>query len=168
MKKNVVIVVASTVKNLELARKFEEKLSSLDAEVTVINLVELDLPLYTSVSDTKFSAIELLKDHLPVLEKSKGLVFIAPEYNGSTPPVLPNFLAWLSRSSKEWRNHLNGKHAAIATYSAGTGLHVLAAMRAQLAFIGMNVLGRQIVTSGQKALDENSLLAVCSELLKYS
>src|SRR5690606_11839029 len=103
---------------------------------------------------------------LTVIEKAHGFVFIAPEYNGSTPPVFNNFLAWLSRSSKEWRYFLNGKPAALATFSGGGGFNVLLAMRTQLAFIGMNVLGRQVLTHSNKALDDKTLESVTNELLK--
>lgn len=168
MKKEIVIITASTVKNLELALKFQESLNSMEANATIINLVDLDLPLYTSKSEGQHKAMDLLKDELPFIEKAAAFVFLSPEYNGSTPPVLTNFLAWLSRTSKDWRQHLNGKHVAIGTFSSGTGLNVLQTMRTQLSFMGMNVLGRQIVTTSAKALDEKSLLAVCTELLKFA
>lgn len=167
-KKNIVIITASEVKNLDLAQKFVQSLESLDANVSLINLVELDLPLYSSRSDSEYKGDELLKNELPLISQANGFVFIAPEYNGSTPPVFNNFLAWLSRSSKDWRQHLNGKAAAIATFSGGGGFNVLLAMRTQLAFIGMNVLGRQILTHANKALDEKSLTAVAAELVKIT
>ena len=165
-KKNIVILTASEVKNLELAQKFKECLESQNANVSIINMVELDLPLYSSRTESKNNASELLKGQMPLLEKAHGYVFIAPEYNGSTPPVFNNFLAWLSRSSKDWRSCLNSRPAAIATFSGGGGFNVLLAMRTQLAFIGMNVIGRQILTHSNKALDEKSLISVSQELVK--
>jgi NAD(P)H-dependent FMN reductase len=166
-KPNIVVFTASEVKNLELAEKFKTTLENMDCLVTVINLVELDLPLYSSRSDKQFQGAELLKNQLPYIEKAQGFVFIAPEYNGSTPPVFNNFLAWLSRSSSDWRQYLNGKPAALATFSGGGGVNVLMAMRGQLAFVGMNVLGRQILTHSAKALDEKSLEKISCELVKY-
>ncbi len=168
MKKNIVIITASEIKNLDLAQKFMQSFTDLDTNVSLINLVELELPLYTSRSDAKFKGDELLKNELELISASHGFVFIAPEYNGSTPPVFNNFLAWLSRSHKEWRHFLNGKPAAIATFSGGGGFNVLLAMRTQLAFIGMNVLGRQVLTHSGKALDEKTLLSVATELVKIA
>lgn len=168
MKKNIVIITASEIKNLDLAQKFLQSLESLDANVSLINLVELDLPLYTSRTDAKFKGEDLLHNELPLMSAANGFIFIAPEYNGSTPPVFNNFLAWLSRSSKDWRHFLNAKPAAIATFSGGGGFNVLMSMRTQLAFIGMNVLGRQILTHSNKALDDKSLIAVTSELVKLA
>lgn len=166
--KNIVILIASEQKNLELANKFRSKLLELGANVNLINILDLDLPLYSSRTDLKYTGAELLGKNLDLIRDAHGMVFIAPEYNGSTPPAFNNFLAWLSRSSKDWREHLSGKPAAIATFSAGSGVNVLIAMRVQLAFIGMNVMGRQIQTHFNKALDDKSLDAVCSELIKLS
>jgi chromate reductase len=170
MNKNlsIAIIAASEIKNLELAKVFESIVQKVGAEAQVINLVELDLPLYSSRTEMKFKGEELLSSQIQILEKATGLIFISPEYNGSTPPVFNNFLAWLSRSSKDWRFFLNGKPAAIATFSGGGGLNVLLAMRTQLSFIGMNVLGRQVLTSPHKAPDENTLTGIVTDLLRYS
>lgn len=162
----IVIITASEINNLTLATKFKSTLESMNAEVNLLNLVEMDLPLYTSRSETKYKGEELLRKELPIISQASGFIFIAPEYNGSTPPVFNNFLAWLSRSSKDWRQFLNGKQAAIATFSGGGGFNVLTSMRLQLSFIGMNVLGRQILTHANKALDEKSMDAICKDLLR--
>lgn len=166
--KNIVIFSASEVKNLELAENFKKCLQDQNVETTIINLVDLELPLYSSRTESLYKGEELLSKQLPIIFHAEAFIFIAPEYNGSTPPVFNNFLAWLSRSSKNWREYLNGKPAAIATFSGGGGFNVLLAMRTQLSFIGMNVLGRQILTHSNKALDEKSLLIITQELVKVS
>lgn len=166
--KNIVIVVASEMQNLELAKKFEEEIVAQGANAKIVNIVDLDLPMFTTRSESLHNPAELLKDIVPTFKNSNGFVFLAPEYNGGTPPVLSNFLAWLSRTSKDWRENLNGKSAVIGTYSAGNGNSVLMILRTQLSYLGMNVLGRQIVTTMNKALDPESLKSVVSNLLKYS
>jgi len=166
--KKIVIFSASEVKNLELAESFKKSLEHQNVEATIINLVDLELPLYSSRTENLYKGEELLSKQLPVISQAQAFIFIAPEYNGSTPPVFNNFLAWLSRSSKDWREYLNGKPAAIATFSGGGGFNVLLAMRTQLSFVGMNVLGRQILTHSNKALDEKSLLTITQELVKVS
>lgn len=164
----ILIVAASGVKNLELAQNFEKQLNSMGAQATVLNLMKLELPLYHSESDLKYKGAELLGEWYEVINQSHGFVFLAPEYNGGLPPVFTNFLAWVSRSTKDWRSAFNGKAAAIGTYSAGSSGNVLVAMRLQLAFIGLNVLGRQILTHSGKALDEKSLQDVCGQLIKHA
>jgi NAD(P)H-dependent FMN reductase len=90
--------------------------------------------------------------------------FVAPEYNGSIPPTLSNAIAWLSVGTEDFRELFNGKTAAIATHSGGGGQKVLVAMRLQLAHLGVNVLGRELLTSSHKPLNEDSARAVLAQL----
>lgn len=163
--KKICIIVASEGKNLELANKIKDYLVTQGAETSILNIVALDLPLYSARSDAKFSAVDLVAPVKSQLD-SQSFFFVAPEYNGSTPPTFNNFIAWVSRASKDWRISFNNKTAAIACHSGGGGLHALLHMRVQLSFIGMNVLGRQILAHSQKPLDDASLTAVCNELLR--
>lgn len=164
----ITIIAAGGLNNLELAQKFQEQLVSLGAEVSLINLVTLNLPLYTSESESKYGPKELLVPWLDVLLSTNGFVFLAPEYNGGIPPVLTNFLAWVSRSSKNWRECFNGKCGVIGTFSGGGSGYILTAMRMQLSYLGMNILGRQFLTHASKPLDEKSLLVVCQQLITHA
>lgn len=159
------IAVFSQGKNMELARKIEEALGSRSAQVEILDVVSLELPLYSMVAEKKHDPLDVVK---PFKDKlvCDAFVFVAPEYNGNTPPTFSNFLAWTSRSSKEWRDVFNEKTALIATHSAGGGLNVLTSMRLQLAFLGMNVLGRQVHTTLSKQLETATVDAVCGQLLK--
>lgn len=166
--KTISIILASEVKNLDLANKIKEEVTKSGAEHRVINLMDLNLPLYTSRAEKEHSPQELLSSVLPLIQSTNGFVFIAPEYNGGTPPILTNFIAWLSRSSKNWREHLNGKPAALGTYSGGAGFNVILTMRTQLSYIGMNVVGRAMQFHSQKEINEADIKAVVTELLKIS
>ncbi len=167
--KNIVVVSASNNNNLKLAQEFEKYLSSQGSKVEVVNLVDVDLPLYSPKLDSDESRPQGLDKYVDLMTNCDGAVFVAPEYNGSIPPNLNNFVAWLSRCGKEdWRSCFNGKPAVIATHSGGGGAHVLIAMRQQFSYVGMNVLGRQIQTNYQKPLNQDSLKATCDELLKLS
>lgn len=168
MTKKILIVTASEVKNLELAQKFQDQLKLLGNEALILRIVELNLPLYNSAADANHNAKDLLGKWLPELQAAQGFVFLAPEYNGSTPPVFNNFLAWVSRSSKDWRECFNNKTAAIGTFSGGGGQHVLTSMRSQLAFIGMNVLGRQVLAHSSKPADDLVIKGICQSLVKHA
>lgn len=162
--KHVTIIVGSNGKNLTLAKQFEEKLTSLGAKVSLIDLVEAELPLYSNKMNGVKTGAEVIAPFLPALAAER-FVFVAPEYNGALPPVFSNFIAWCSTSAKDWRVHFNGKKAAIATFSGGDGFQALMFMRMQLSYIGMTVLGRQINVSNHKNLDPNTLSDVCHQLL---
>jgi chromate reductase len=154
--KKLAVIVASTGKNLELGEKIKSHAIETGFEAEVINLVELDLPLYSTESEQKGippKAVELTKK----VSHADSLVVISPEYNGGIAPTLNNAIAWISRGSEDWREAFNGKPAIIATHSGSGGMHALMAMRMQLSYIGMNVLGRQLQTNYSKELSIESL-----------
>jgi len=157
------ILVSSQGKNMELAKKFQEYLGE---KAEIMDLVALELPLYSSITEGNLPG--KVKDLTQKLIASKAMVFVAPEYNGLIPPVLNNAIAWVSRTGDNWRLAFNGKSAVIATHSGGGGAHVLIAMRQQLSYLGMNVIGRQILTNFGKPLNTDSMASVLDQLVKMS
>lgn len=91
---------------------------------------------------------------------------MAPEYNGAPPPTFNNFLAWVSRSTKNWRETFNGKPAMLASFSAGSGIQALVIMRLQLSHVGMNVIGRTIQSTMGRAHRSDEVIDTCEALLK--
>ncbi len=162
----IAIILASETKNLELANRIEKEIQDSGHEPVLIKLIDLDLPLYTSRAEKLHSASELLGPVLDQIREAEGFVFIAPEYNGGVPPILTNFLAWVSRSTKNWRENLTGKPAALATYSGGAGFNVLLSMRTQLSYIGMNIVGRSLQFHSKYDFNEVDIKAVVQQLLK--
>ena len=166
--KQIVIILASELKNLELANKVREEIAAQGCESTMIKLVDLNLPLYSSRAEKLHNPAELLAKEIPQIQAASGFVFIAPEYNGSTPPIFSNFIAWVSKSTKNWRELLNGKPAALGTYSGGAGFNVLIAMRTQLSYIGMNIVGRSLQFSSKNDFKDEDIKAVITQLLKLT
>lgn len=163
--KKVLILAGSNGNNLKLANEFAKEIKAQGSDAEVVDLIKAQLPLYSSEAEKEGIPQEAIDLSLS-MQKSSGLVFVAPEYNGGLPPVLTNMIAWVSRSGDEnWREAFNGKTTAIGTHSGGGGLHILMAMRAQLSFLGANVLGRQIHTHFSKELSLDSLKAVVNQLL---
>ena len=155
------ILAASDNKNLELAKTFQKAMEARDVKVSLVDLSSLDLPLYSNRTE-KNGIPEKMNDLVKDLIESKGVMFFAPEYNGGLPPVLTNYIAWISRAAgDDFRIAFNGKPAVIGTHSGGGGLHALMALRSQLAYIGMNVLGRQAHTHYSKALKDEALDDIC-------
>jgi chromate reductase, NAD(P)H dehydrogenase (quinone) len=163
----ITILVASVGKNLELAAELEKVASEQGASTKIINLVELGLPLYSTIEEKNGipdKACQLTK----TMQESNAVMVVAPEYNGSVPPALNNAIAWISRSTDgdDWRGAFNGKPAVIATHSGGGGAHALVSMRQQLSYLGMNVLGRQLLTNYGKPLNPDSAKAVIAQLIQ--
>jgi NAD(P)H-dependent FMN reductase len=83
-------------------------------------------------------------------------VICAPEYNGSIPPVLTSAIAWLSVQGDDFRALFNSRPIAIASHSGGGGHTLMVALRLQLAHLGAQVVGRQLVsTVANPAKDES-------------
>ena len=157
-----VVLVFSSGMNVPLAEAFRAEILKKE-KAKVINVEEINLPLFHSKSERGLpSSFESV---LLDLKSAKSMVFVAPEYNGNVPPSFTNFLAFCSKSSKDWRELFNTKKAVVATHSGGGGAHVLMHMRMQLSFIGMNVVGREILTNYNKPVNPESLTAVVDQLL---
>lgn len=153
---NLTILVASKGKNVELGEMIKKSATEKGFNADVINLIDLGLPLYSSIEEEKGipeKAISLTK----TLSEAKAMVVVSPEYNGSMAPAVNNAIAWISRSTEDWREAFNGKPTIIATHSGGGGAHVLMALRQQLSYLGANVIGRQLLTNYGKELNIESL-----------
>ena len=164
--KDLIIISASCGKNLELSKKFLEKSNELKMNSEILDLTTLDIPLFNPRLHTKDNIpveIETIKQKLFAAEK---WVICAPEYNGSIPPILSNFIAWLSISGDDFRNLSNGQPIAIATFSGGIGLELLTSLRIQLVHLGSQVLGRQLLSSYSKPIDTKTIEDIIQRLLQ--
>jgi chromate reductase, NAD(P)H dehydrogenase (quinone) len=151
------ILAGSNHKNLELAHEFYHVFQEKNLNPTVVDLVSLDLPLYTPITEAQ-AAPKAIHQLCMQCMQAKQFVFITPEYNGGIAPALTNAIAWISRSeSADWRTVFNGKMAAMGSVSGGGGLHALMALRMQLAYIGLTVLGRQVIVNSHKPLNKATI-----------
>jgi NAD(P)H-dependent FMN reductase len=157
------ILAASNGHNLALARQVAEAAALQGHQAGLLDLVALELPLYTPTAEAAGAGpnLDLLAAELRLRQR---LWVCAPEYNGSLPPALNNALAWLSRSSDDFRALFNGLPVALSTYSGGTGQKVLIAMRLQFAHLGCTVLGRELQSNSQKPANPESITAMLREL----
>jgi chromate reductase len=163
----IVILSASQGKNLELSHTLKDLALEAGAEVHVVDLVELDLPLYNTKTE-EGGVPEKAKELAQILIASDSFIVNAPEYNGSFPPSLNNAISWISRSGDDWRAAFNNKPCLIGTHSGGGGMNVLTAMRMQLSYIGTNVLGRTLLTNFNKPLNLDSAKECIKNLIKLS
>ena len=157
------ICTASSGHNLKLAMRLADFAAELEIPHRVLDLTEAELPLYTPARDEAGRPATLGRVE-EAFALATGLVIVAPEYNGSIPPTLSNAIAWLSTQSDDFRALFTLKPVAIATHSGGGGQKVLVAMRLQLGHLGATVLGRELLTTTKKPLNEQSARAALSQL----
>ena len=164
--KDLIIITASCGKNLELAEKFLEKSNKLKISSEILDLTTLDIPLFNPRIHSKENIPIEIKELKKKLFSIDKWVICAPEYNGSIPPILSNFIAWLSISGDDFRNLFNGQPIAIATFCGGIGLELLTSLRIQLVHLGSQVLGRQLLSSYSKPIDSKTIEDIIQRLLQ--
>ena len=164
--KDLIIITASCGKNLQLSEKFLEKSNELKLSSEILDLTTLDIPLFNPRIHSKDNIPKEIEKLKKKLFKIKRWVICAPEYNGSIPPILSNFIAWLSISGDDFRNLFNGRPIAIATFSGGIGLELRTSLRIQLVHLGSQVLGRKLLSSYSKPIDTKTIEDIIQRLLQ--
>ncbi len=162
------ILVASSNNNLKLGTKLEELAKEQNIETELINLVELDLPLYSTVKEEKIGIPDVAKELASKILALNAFIVVAPEYNGVMPPVLNNAMSWTSRATDNWRDAFNEKIVGLATHSGGGGQKGLQAMRIQFQHLGANILARELLTTYEKPLNEDAAKNMLIQLNKLS
>ena len=162
--KRTVIIAGSNHQNMKLAETFKGEIDRMGGQATIIDVVALDLPLYTPITEKK-NRPAVLADIAKTCDEAGQFVVLTPEYNGGVAPALTNLIAWLSRNeSADFRQLFNGKSAAIGSASGGGGMHALVSLRIQLSYLGLNVVGREIVVNSSKPLNVDSVAVVVKTL----
>lgn len=161
----ILILVASSGKNLEIAQLMKKKLEARKALVQLVDLEKLGLPLYTSSQE----AIEVparAHELSDTLNNSERIVIMSPEYNGGVPPTLTNAVSWVSRIGDDWRTTFNNKPMLLGTHSGGGGANILTALRLQFSYIGANIIGRTIQASYGSPVNEEGMESCLDILMK--
>ena len=160
----VIVFSATNGNNLKLANKLCDIASDMSQKLELINIEDLNLPLYTPKKQKEGmpDGVIGIKEKLM---QAKGFVICAPEYNGSIPPVVTNLIAWISvGADKNWREAFNGKFAVVATHSGSGGMKYYFSIRTQLEHLGTIVLPRPILTNYQKELAPESAQAILQQI----
>ncbi|HIE63007.1 MAG: NADPH-dependent oxidoreductase [Methanobacteriota archaeon] len=158
------IISATSGENKELAEKFSEAASNQGHSSQVIDLAEMDLPMFTVARSKSPDEIPDISDLIDRMIRADAWIIVAPEYNGSMPPTLNNAMAWISRDWENFRKMCTGKPVGLATHSGGGGEHVIMAMRQQFSYIGADVIGRTCVSGRNKDANPDTIDAMITNL----
>jgi chromate reductase len=107
--------------NKKLIQEAANIASSMDAEVTVIDLKDFPMPLYDADLEKRSGLPENAKKLRNLMLQSSVIFIASPEYNHSIPAVLKNALDWASRGEdgKSSKAAFQGKKIAIMSASPG-------------------------------------------------
>jgi NAD(P)H-dependent FMN reductase len=134
------------------------------AEVTVVDLRELHLPLFDQDIEEASGLPEGAKRFKTLLRESDGFLIASPEYNSSITAALKNAFDWASRRDSDDEPDLvafRGKTAALCSASPGAlgGLRGLVTVRSILGNIGVYVLPDQVsISKAHEAFDSDGHL----------
>src|SRR5262249_20872213 len=118
------------------------------AEVTVLDLRDLPLPLYDGDLESRDGLPDNARRLKELMLAHQGLLIAAPEYNSSITAVLKNAIDWASRPApgEAALACFTGKAAALMSASPGGlgGLRGLVHVRAILSNINVLVIPDQV------------------------
>ena len=161
------MITATSGTNFELAEKFSDNATSKGHDTDVIDLAEMDLPMFT-VARSKSDEAPDITELIEKMTEADAWVIVAPEYNGSMPPTLNNAIAWMSTAMnwQDFRALCTGKPVGLATHSGGGGAHVIMAMRQQFSFIGADVMGRACLSGRDREANPETIDAMIDNLVR--
>lgn len=150
--------------NKKLALVAADAARAAGAEVTVVDLRELNLPVFDQDIEDSTGLPEGAKKFKALLRESDGFLIAAPEYNSSITAALKNAIDWASRSESDDEPDLvafRGKTAALCSASPGAlgGLRGLVTVRSILGNIGVCVVPDQVsIPKAYEAFGDNGHL----------
>lgn len=146
--------------NKKLVALAADSARAAGAEVTVVDLRDLALPLFDQDLEDTSGLPEGAKKFKALLRASDGFLIASPEYNSSITAALKNAIDWASRAETDDEPPLvayKGKVAALMATSPGAlgGLRGLVTLRSILGNIGVLVLPDQVaIPTAHEAFDE--------------
>lgn len=145
--------------NKKLVALAADAARSAGAEVTVVDLRDLALPLFDEDIEEASGLPEGAKRFKALLRDSDGFLIASPEYNSSITAPLKNAIDWASRTETDDEPPLlafRGKAAALFAASPGAlgGLRGLVTLRSILGNIGVHTLPDQVcIPTAHEAFD---------------
>lgn len=161
------IFVASLNENMKLANTIKNKLDKQNIDSKIINLVELKLPMYDTLTEQNDGIPQIALDLAKQMEEATEYIFVSPEYNFGVPPVLANTIAWISRIGDNFRKLFTMKKIQLATHSGSNGQDLLNALRSQFTRLGAVVMPREIIATYQKPCNEDSLERILNQFTNF-
>ena len=119
----ILMITATSDNNRVLADKFAKTAEDMGHESQVIDLAELDMPMFTVARSKELEVVPGMNQLKEAISSADSMMVIAPEYNGSMPPTLNNAVAWLSTEWQDFRTLFNRRKVGLATHSGGGGAH---------------------------------------------
>jgi NAD(P)H-dependent FMN reductase len=153
-----ILAFAGSARRASLNRKLlavvAEEIRAAGAEITVLDLNDLPLPLYNGDLEEEGGLPANAGKLAGLIAAHAGLLIASPEYNGLVTPLLKNTLDWCSRAEK---NPFSGRVAAVVSASPGAlgGIRSALVARQLLMKLGCTVIPEDVtLAKANEAFDE--------------
>lgn len=149
--------------NKKLVRIAAEGARAAGAEITEIDLHDIQMPLYDGDIEREHGLPPNAKLFKQLLVDHKGMLISSPEYNTAITAVLKNAIDWASRqeAGEPPLTAFRGKVGGVMSASPGNlgGVRSLAMLRAILAHLGVIIVPTQLgIARANEAFDANGNL----------
>ncbi|MCV2886003.1 NAD(P)H-dependent oxidoreductase [Aestuariibacter sp. AA17] len=146
--------------NKKVVKVAAEGAREAGAEVTIVNLEDYDMPIFTEDLEAEKGMHEGGQRFKELLMESDGFLIASPEYNSAYSALFKNAIDWASRKVGDEKPlaAYKGKVAAIMAASPGAlgGMRVLVPLRMLMENLGTMVLPTQkSVPKAFEKFDEN-------------
>ena len=165
MSSKILIIAASNDRNLVVSNEFMNFFNKEEITNQVLDLSTIVWPLFYPQNYKTDRPADLAK-YFDLFDKAAGFIFCVPEYNAGLPPLLTNFITWLSVYDNDWRKCFNNKLTLLTTHSGSGGHNVLTVLRIQLAYLGMNIMGRQLLFTKSDEINNERIIQTGQLFLK--
>jgi chromate reductase len=146
----------------QLAAHAARELALLGADISLISLVDYELPLYDGDLEKRDGVPQPANRLRKMMAAQDGIYIATPEYNASIPPLLKNAIDWVSRSKEPAANPFKQCVFALGATSNGRfgGYRGLYHLRQVLELgLGALVLPEQVaISQAESAFDESGAL----------
>jgi chromate reductase, NAD(P)H dehydrogenase (quinone) len=149
--------------NKKLVRIAAEGARAVGAQIMLLDLRELPMPLYDGDIEKEQGLPQNARRFKQLLIEHHGILLSTPEYNSQYPAVLKNAIDWASRREGDEAPLVafRGKVAGVMSASNGmlAGLRSQTLIRSLLLYLGMVVVPIQIgIARAAEAFDESGRL----------
>ncbi len=131
-----------------LEKKFKER---QDVNVTVIDLMEYDIPLFDGLYAYHPNPVESLKKAAGILKNADAVILQSPEYHAGMSGVLKNFIDY-------FHSEITRKPIGVVTASSGKFGGINASIQMQQVIFGLNSFpmpSKFVVPFISTAIDDN-------------
>ena len=163
----ILIFVASLNENMKLANTIKNILDKQNIKSQIINLVNLNLPMYDTSKEQNDGIPQIALDLAKQMEDANAYIIVSPEYNYGVSPVLVNTIAWISRIGDDFRKLFSMKKIQLATHSGSNGQDLLNSLRSQFTRLGSVVMPREIIATYEKQCKEDSLERILNQFTTF-